>query len=301
MRQPSATIRLDEARVDLQNRLSRMDCAEKERLIAALGRDLVAKIPQVYDRIPANNFMLSVPLFLDILRSGRVGQIGGLIDGVPGMVPNEGLPSIEFAEDGVLCWLPDGRIARVTEGYIDRQSWNYLFTPPPALSEVGEPRPYVTIADIKEAGWSIDDRSLQRCVTDGLITEEQLRAFRLEAAVIDLRRLRNAEHVPGDSASDVLAVAQAPSGVSDQMINAQIAEWIADQHPKDESKPQSCDKLLRAARASDSPLKNVTDREFRAAYRAVYKTQSGAPPATGWPLNEPYRSKLSKSENKSIT
>ena len=35
-----------------------MDCAEKERLIAALGKALVAKIPQVYDHIPANNLML---------------------------------------------------------------------------------------------------------------------------------------------------------------------------------------------------------------------------------------------------
>jgi hypothetical protein len=127
MRQTSPTIRLDAARGELHHRLTRMDAVEKDQLLAALGGPLVARIPQEYGRVPANDFMVAVPLFIDILQSGRVGTIDGLIDGASGTVPHEWLPFIDFSDVGLIFRLPDGRDIHVTDGRIDRRAWDALF------------------------------------------------------------------------------------------------------------------------------------------------------------------------------
>jgi hypothetical protein len=317
MRQPNATIRLDEALGDLQNRLSRVDDAEKDRLISALGGPLVAKIPQVLWPIPANNMLLAVPLFLDILRSGRVGQIDGMIDGAPGTAPRDWLPLLEFTDVGALCRLPDGREIQVTEGRIDRQAWKYLFSPAPPLSETSEPRSRVSSADLVKAGWITEEQALQRDIKDGLITEDQARAFKAERSLAALRQLRDGANVSGEPAPDAPGApppasptdpeSEPPSvveGATNEPIVADnlpaeampLAEWIFAQHPRDGSKTQARNQLLLEARKS---LPVFTRDNFYLAYRCVYETKIGQPPAAGWPLRKPYRSLLAEEQNKS--
>jgi hypothetical protein len=71
----------------------------------------------------------------------------------------------------------------------------------------------------------------------------------------------------------------------------QLAEWIFGRHPRDGSTPETRERLTKAAR-SDQGLLDVTIRGFTEAYQLVYKTKPKHPPHGGWPLNEPYRTRL---------
>jgi len=90
----------------------------------------------------------------------------------------------------------------------------------------------VTITGLKEAGWSIDDRSLQRYVKDGLIAEELLRAFRSAVALDDQRRL-------SDGASDLNESAPDGSDIEDALPGATQSQSGACNEERHNADPDS--------------------------------------------------------------
>jgi hypothetical protein len=87
-------------------------------------------------------------------------------------------------------------------------------------------------------------------------------------------------------------------GAAGDDIVEQLAEWIFSRHPTDGTKPKKRDALLAAIRKSDSGIAAPSKENFYSAYRHVYKTKAGAPPASGWPLGERYQTRLNKEISK---
>jgi hypothetical protein len=85
-----------------------------------------------------------------------------------------------------------------------------------------------------------------------------------------------------------------------EVINAsaslvdRLAEWIFTQH---RPKPLSFEALLNCVEQHNQFGQFKKD-EFRKAHRLVYATEKHAPPVTGWPLREPYKSRWES--NKSL-
>jgi hypothetical protein len=69
----------------------------------------------------------------------------------------------------------------------------------------------------------------------------------------------------------------------------ELAEWIFAQHPRDGSDPKTRQNLMNSARKV--PLQFSTEK-FNKAYGAVYASKAVRPTKGGWPLREPYRSRL---------
>lgn len=65
-----------------------------------------------------------------------------------------------------------------------------------------------------------------------------------------------------------------------------LAEWIFSQR----GQKKGFEKLYDEARGSSAGLGEFTKSALLAAWRCVYVTQKHRPPATGWPLREPYKS-----------
>jgi hypothetical protein len=76
-----------------------------------------------------------------------------------------------------------------------------------------------------------------------------------------------------------------------------LAEWIFVRDPRSGAggKLQTFEKLLSAARR-DPELKTFTYKAFLAAYHAVYQTKSHRGPAEGWPLREPFLSRINNGQ-----
>jgi hypothetical protein len=96
-------------------------------------------------------------------------------------------------------------------------------------------------------------------------------------------KLRNARaHQPS------LAQALEVSGIQAAATNTveRLAEWIFSLRFEE----RTCDKLYEKA-LLDRPLSSFKKADILDAYGSVYETERHHPPAAGWPLREPYKSR----------
>jgi hypothetical protein len=142
------------------------------------------------------------------------------------------------------------------------------------------------------------------CSLADLIAKESLREGGFEPAAGSLHRAE-----PGFTAkvqaSAPLPPNEAPTANAEPAAGKKenLVEWIFEQHPRDGTPPKTCAKLMALR---DSSLKAHTDKDFRQAFGLVYDTKSGRgcnekgrpnggrPRRVGWPLREPYKSRLTE-------
>jgi hypothetical protein len=74
---------------------------------------------------------------------------------------------------------------------------------------------------------------------------------------------------------------------------ARLVEWIFVRHPRDGGEPMTRDQLISGARKAG--LRFATEK-FNEAYGAVYESKNNRPTKGGWPLKEPYRSRLAQNK-----
>jgi hypothetical protein len=70
-----------------------------------------------------------------------------------------------------------------------------------------------------------------------------------------------------------------------------LAEWIFEQHPLDGRRPKKRSELEQLA-LTEVVVDGFTTREFRNAFRKIYDTKAHHPPVSGWPLRQPFKSRL---------
>jgi len=113
-------------------------------------------------------------------------------------------------------------------------------------------------------------------------------------------KLRSLAHERGDAAAPLLDLLakrptdEAPSEASD--VVATLANWIFEQHLE----RLSFKELKKCALQKAAHFGQFTIKQFQTAYRRVYATQKHAPPSTGWPLKEPYKTDWEKQSEKSF-
>jgi hypothetical protein len=100
---------------------------------------------------------------------------------------------------------------------------------------------------------------------------------------------RTADTVPPEPDTIALAL-QDTCNVPDVVAaDTALAEWIFSQHPEGGARPLTREKLISKAQSKGFPF---TTLKFNRAYREVYASEDHRPPRQGWPLKEPYRSRL---------
>jgi hypothetical protein len=78
-----------------------------------------------------------------------------------------------------------------------------------------------------------------------------------------------------------------------QTAKIRLAEWIFARHDSGKSFAE----LYQEAR-NDTKIGGFTKTKLIAAFRTVYDTKRGSPPATGWPLRPEYQERLNKTNSR---
>jgi hypothetical protein len=80
--------------------------------------------------------------------------------------------------------------------------------------------------------------------------------------------------------------------INDDTVITEMAEWIFAQHPRARGMPPKTSKQLQEEAEKRSWSAAFKVAYFITAYRQVYRSKPHRPPKSGWPLLEPYQSRL---------